>query len=54
MACYGYAPAWTGVTTILTLDDDIFTGKASDAGDADGLPEPREAPVGDRFLVDLN
>jgi len=52
VAFTSYAPAWTGVSTILTLDDDIFTGNAL-ATDADGLPQPREKPVGNRFLVDL-
>jgi len=41
------APVYSRLGTALTLDDAVFSRP-----DADGLPRPRTAPVGSRFLID--
>ncbi|MHC4224469.1 MAG: hypothetical protein ACYSX0_07085 [Planctomycetota bacterium] len=44
------APAYSRFGTVFTFDDEEFTG-AIQPVDADGLPQRRTEPVGNRFLV---
>ena len=44
-----FSHAYTRAFTVLTVDDDLLSGSPPAR---DGLPQPRTAPVGARFLVD--
>ena len=50
LPAFDFAPILTRLTTVYTIDDPAFDGPSEDDAPADGLPQPRTKPVGDRFL----
>ncbi|MHC4952722.1 MAG: hypothetical protein ACYTGZ_02435 [Planctomycetota bacterium] len=52
LPAFNFAPILTRLTTVYTIDDPAFDGEEPET--ADGLPQPRTKPVGDRFLVDTD
>ena len=53
LPAFNFAPILMRLTTVYTIDDPAFDGDDDDAN-ADGLPQPRTEPVGDRFLTKEN
>ena len=49
LPAFDFAPILTRLTTVFTIDDPAFDGDEA-ADNADGLPQPRKGPVGERFL----
>ena len=51
LPAFNFAPILTRLTTVYTIDDPAFDGDDDEDANADGLPQPRTEPVGDRFLT---
>lgn len=53
LPAFNFAPILMRLTTVYTIDDPAFDGEdAEGEANADGLPQPRTEPVGNRFLVE--
>jgi len=53
LPAFDFAPILTRLTTVFTIDDPAFDGEDA-AENADGLPQPRSKPVGERFLKPID
>lgn len=51
LPAFNFAPILTRLTTVFTIDGPEFDGEGAEEA-ADGLPQPRTKPVGDRFLTE--
>jgi len=53
LPAFNFAPILTRLTTVFTIDGPEFDGESEEVEAADGLPQPRTKPVGDRFLDEV-